>query len=422
MNPSVELVAAVLAHVAGGETEAAIALISGAEGLPEQVRQQLADDARRCSPADFAERMAKALRDDSSTRDSATTRDAVNECNRAAFYLSGRSRELAGNPLYALFLAGRDGLLLDKWVHYFDVYHRALEKYRGTSPRVLEIGVYKGGGLALWRSYFGPGAVVVGIDIDPAAADHGLGSAVLIGDQADPSFLEDVDRDHGPFDVVIDDGGHSMNQQITAVETLFPRLATGGTYVVEDTHTSYWQEYRDRDGTFVDWIGARIDSLHANHDPAGDPESPWATTLGPITVSDSITVLTKVDRFRPFSEVAGTTDFLSQSRVRTARVADLEQQRSELAAKLEEVEARLGRTEGSPPSPESDEVRTLRAALKDSRRELRELAGRVQALESELSSTQGRLLDAWQHIRGMRNTVSWRITTPLRAGRLFNRS
>lgn len=415
MNPTVERVSAVLAHVAAGETEEAIAMIGEVQELREDVRQQLADDARLRSPADFAGRMATALRQDPANR------DAVNECHRAAFYLSGRSRELAGNPLYALFLAGRDGLLLDKWVHYFEVYHRALEKYRGTSPRVLEIGVYRGGGLALWRSYFGPGAVVVGIDVDPAAVDHGHGSPVVIGDQASPSFLEGVDRDHGPFDIVIDDGGHTMNQQITAVETLFPKLATGGTYIVEDTHTSYWEEYRDRDETFVDWIRARIDSFHAHHDSDGDPDSPWATTLGPITIFDSISVLTKEDRFRPFSEVAGTTDFLSQTRLRTARVADLEQQRAELAARLEEVETNLGRMQGSPPAAEADEVRALRASLRDSRRDLRELAGRVQELEIELSSTQGRLLDAWQHIRGMRNTVSWRITTPLRAGRLFNR-
>lgn len=415
MSFDVDLASSVLAHVAAGETGEAVVLISEADELGEEARRQLADAARRCAPADFAGVMAKALRGDPANR------DAVNECNRAAFYLSGRSRELAGNPLYALFLAGRDGLLLDKWVHYFDVYHRALEKYRGTSPRVLEIGVYKGGGLALWRTYFGPGAVVVGVDVDPAASEYGLGSPVVIGDQADPSFLEGVDRDHGPFDIVIDDGGHTMNQQITAVETLFPRLSLGGTYIVEDTHTSYWHEYRDRDETFIDWVGTRVDSLHANFDPAGDPESLWATTLGSITVSDSITVLTKEDRFRPFSEVAGTTDFLGQSRLRTARVAELEQQRSELAGRLEEVEAALGRAWVTPPA-DSDEIRTLRAALKDSRNELRELAGRVQALERELSSTQGRLLDAWQHIRGMRNTVSWRITTPLRAGRLFNRS
>ncbi len=416
MNPSVEVVAAVLAHVASGEIGAATALIREAEGLREEVRQQLADDVQHRSPADFAGRMAKALREDPANR------DAVNECNRAAFYLAGRSRDLAGNPLYALFLAGRDGLLIDKWVHYFDVYHRALERYRGTSPRVLEIGVYRGGGLALWRSYFGPGAVVVGVDVDPAASEFGLGSVVVIGDQADPTFLEALERDHGPFDIVIDDGGHTMNQQITSVETLFPRLSMGGTYIVEDTHTSYWPEYRDRDETFIDWLRARVDSLHANLDPAGDPDSAWATTLGPITIFDSIAVLTKEDRFRPFSEVAGKTEFLGQTRVGTARIADLEQQRSGLAARLEETEARLGQSEDSPPGAESDEVRMLRAALRESRRELREVAGRVQALETELSSTQGRLLDAWHHIRGMRNTVSWRITTPLRAGRLFNRS
>lgn len=413
----VDRVSAILAHVASGETDRARELVDGADGLSDEARSALIEAARDLTPVEFAEQLARLLREDPSNR------DAVNECNRAVFYLSGRSRELATNPLYGIFLAGRDGRLIDKWVHYFDVYHRALEKYRGRSPRVLEIGVYKGGGLALWRTYFGPGSVIVGVDVDPAAVLHASGEPVMVGDQADPAFLERVEREHGPFDVVIDDGGHTMNQQITAVEALFPRLTFGGTYIVEDTHTSYWPEYRDRDETFIDWVVARIDSLHANFDPEGDPDSPWATTLGTVEVNDSIVVLTKEHRFRPFSEVAGATDFLGESRVRRARQAALEEERSELATRLQEVQAALGANAQQPAeeAEEAEELRTMRAALRESRTEVARLAGQVQTLEAELNSTRGRLLDAWEHIRGMRNTVSWRLTTPLRAGRLFRR-
>lgn len=50
------------------------------------------------------------------------------------------------------------------------------------------------------------------------------------------AFIETVGQD---FDIIIDDGGHTMNQQITSFKILFPALKSGGIYVIEDLHTSY---------------------------------------------------------------------------------------------------------------------------------------------------------------------------------------
>ena len=71
----------------------------------------------------------------------------ANECYRAAFYLGGGWEELAGNPLYARFTANKAGQAFDKWVHYFDAYEQTLSGYVGSPVRVLEIGVFHGGGL-----------------------------------------------------------------------------------------------------------------------------------------------------------------------------------------------------------------------------------------------------------------------------------
>ena len=43
--------------------------------------------------------------------------------------------------------------------------------------------------------------------------------------------------------MIIDDGGHTMNQQITSFRVLFPYVKSGGIYVIEDLCTSYWKEY-----------------------------------------------------------------------------------------------------------------------------------------------------------------------------------
>ena len=117
------------------------------------------------------------------------------------------------------------------------MYERHLERFVGSAPRILEVGVYSGGSLQMWLDYFGEGTHVYGVDIDPVcrrfASDR---VSVVIGDQADPRFWDDFRRDHGPVDVVIDDGGHEPDQQIATLEGLLPHIRAGGVYVCEDIH------------------------------------------------------------------------------------------------------------------------------------------------------------------------------------------
>ena len=80
---------------------------------------------------------------------------------------------------------------------------------------------------------------------------------VHAGDQADRALLRRLADDYGPFDVVIDDGGHTAAQQVASFEALFPGLRPRGAYVVEDTHTSYWPAFGGG------WPGARSSSACA---------------------------------------------------------------------------------------------------------------------------------------------------------------
>src|SRR5205814_10274664 len=73
--------------------------------------------------------------------------------------------EQRDNPLAQYFLRNQ-GRLLYKWHHYFEIYHRHFERFRGKSPVVLEIGVFHGGSLQMWHDYFGKGAKIIGIDVD----------------------------------------------------------------------------------------------------------------------------------------------------------------------------------------------------------------------------------------------------------------
>jgi cephalosporin hydroxylase len=145
------------------------------------------------------------------------------------------------------------------------VYDGFLAPLRDEPINLLEIGVLGGASIRTWRDYFRNGRIV-GIDIDPKAAEYAEdGVSIHIGDQTDPKFLEMVADREGPFDVVIDDGAHTATAQIGSLVALWPHVRSRGVYIVEDTHTSYMQEYEmgwRREGTTVEFLKDVIDDLH----------------------------------------------------------------------------------------------------------------------------------------------------------------
>jgi cephalosporin hydroxylase len=145
------------------------------------------------------------------------------------------------NDLYSFFVQRRAKRPMHKWHHYFDVYERHFAPMRHRNPTILEIGVQDGGSLEMWRSYFGDAAHIYGMDANPAAKRHeDIATKIFIGDQGDRQFLQEVRRQIGTADIVIDDGGHRASQQIASFEVFYPMLSDTGIYLVEDTHTALW--------------------------------------------------------------------------------------------------------------------------------------------------------------------------------------
>ncbi len=142
--------------------------------------------------------------------------------------------------LEELFDRGTDGRC-SKWRHYFEIYERYFSKFRGAECTYLEIGVAKGGSLDIFQEYLGDKARVVGVDVNPDCKQSERdGIEVLIGNQADPDFMNGSVVPKGPFDIIIDDGGHIPDQQLVSFLSLFPHLKEGGVYLVEDLHTTFW--------------------------------------------------------------------------------------------------------------------------------------------------------------------------------------
>jgi hypothetical protein len=161
------------------------------------------------------------------------------------------------------------GRLIDKWRHYFEIYDRHFSRFRGTEVNVVEFGVSQGGSLQMWKSYFGDRAKLFGIDINPNCRQFEEPAVQIhIGDQEDRGFLRHLANTLPRIDILIDDGGHTMSQQINTFEELFPRIDNNGIYLVEDLHTSYWRDwgggYGQR-GTFIEYSKHFIDQLNAWH-------------------------------------------------------------------------------------------------------------------------------------------------------------
>lgn len=205
--------------------------------------------------------------------------------------------------------AGNTGEVVHKWHHYIPIYDRYFAKFRGRPVRFLEIGVSKGGSLRMWREYFGPEAVLYGIDIDPACAQFdGKAGKVRIGSQDDPAFLARVVEEMGGVDVVLDDGSHVMAHARASLAALFPQLSSGGVYMIEDMHTAYWKAfggaYRWPRSIFHD-LRQIIDDMHRPYHGHG----PHLPGVGPVVsglhVHDSIIVLEKDPVFAPVHSQVG---------------------------------------------------------------------------------------------------------------------
>ena len=173
-----------------------------------------------------------------------------------------------GGFLHRYFL-NNGGKKLHKWLHYFDIYEHHFSRLRERPIKMLEIGVFGGGSLQMWREYFHPESQIVGIDINPDCADAaGERIAVHIGSQADPEFLSEIRDMYGSFDIILDDGSHKSSHVITSFDNLYDAVVPDGTYMVEDMHCSYWPQFEGglrKEGTFIKFAKLKIDELNSPH-------------------------------------------------------------------------------------------------------------------------------------------------------------
>lgn len=205
--------------------------------------------------------------------------------------------------------------LIHKWDHYFEIYDSHFSRFRGKEINLLEIGVSQGGSLQMWREYFGEKANIYGIDVDLRCKQFEEGKTkIFIGSQEDKSFLKEIKKILPKVDILIDDGGHTMNQQIVTFEELFSHVKDDGVYLCEDLHTSYRSEFGGgykKKSTFIEYSKNFIDYLNAWHSRNKKKldVNDFTRMAKSLHFYDSIVVIEKCKMEKPFHSKTGNLIF-----------------------------------------------------------------------------------------------------------------
>lgn len=201
--------------------------------------------------------------------------------------------------------------LIHKWDHYFEIYNRHFNKFRGKEVVLLEIGVSHGGSLQMWKEYFGENIRIIGIDIDPKCKKfEEKGIEIFIGSQEDINFLSNIKSKIPKVDILIDDGGHTMNQQIVTFKCLYDHVKDEGVYLCEDLHTSYWKSFGGgykNNGSFIEFSKNFIDKINAWHsaDKSELDVDIFTKTTDSLHFYDSVLVIEKKKRNAPKHHMTG---------------------------------------------------------------------------------------------------------------------
>jgi hypothetical protein len=192
---------------------------------------------------------------------------------------------------------------------YTSAYHRRFAELRTEPVSLLEIGVggYEdpdagGASLLMWRDYF-PNGTIVGLDLYDKTS---LGDRIYLekGDQSDPRVLNRLGETYGPFDIIIDDGSHKVDDVLQSWVTLWTYLKRGGWYVIEDLQTAYWPSYggssvRTGEST-IGFLQGLIDRIHyAEFDVPNYTPNRFDLTVVGLEIARNIAFILKGNNAEP---------------------------------------------------------------------------------------------------------------------------
>lgn len=342
--------------------------------------------------------------------------------------------------------AGHDGYCSDKWEAILRKYDALFPLWRNRAVRLLEIGVQNGGSLEVWAKYFPQAVCIVGCDITPACGGLRFADSriqVVVGDAASGETLAALAEKSPEFDLIIDDGSHVSSDVIRTFCQLFPRLADGGVYVVEDLHCSYWAEYGG--GLFAPHSAMAFFKVLCdvvNFDHWGFPAAPDLVLSGVLKDSagpldpqilrhvhavEFVNSLCVIHKRSPEENALGPRAV--GGRVAEVNAACLKETHNDCQA-LDQSLARWSCPSCAPAQVAADlaeavgKPREMAVSVPEFQehllhQEIVPLRERVEILQKEKAALQGDLTTLLAEFFAVKNSLSWRATAPLRRVRRF---
>lgn len=118
-----------------------------------------------------------------------------------------------------------------------EVYEDLFRNIRYDSKKVLEIGVDTGASLCMWAEYF-ENANIIGVDIKNCETVLSRERIQFMQEDAYcDAFIDSLSND---FDIIIDDGPHTLPTMTTTIEKYSKKLSKNGILVIEDLQDFHW--------------------------------------------------------------------------------------------------------------------------------------------------------------------------------------
>ena len=155
-----------------------------------------------------------------------------------------------------------------KYKNYFFIYDKLFNEYKNKNITFVEIGVFSGGSLFMWKNFFGKKARIIGIDLNPESKKfEKYGFKIFIGDQSKENFWKTFFQKVGKVDLVLDDGGHTNYQQIITTNCCIPNIKDNGMLVVEDVHTSFIRNkwYNPSKYSYINYCKKLIEDINSRY-------------------------------------------------------------------------------------------------------------------------------------------------------------
>ena len=192
--------------------------------------------------------------------------------------------------------------------NFCNIYENKLGHLKEDKIRFLEIGIASGSSIKMWRDYF-TNAEIVGVDIlDRKYLEDDRIKTLVVNQEK----VDELNSISGDFDIIVEDGGHTMYQQQITLKVMFKKLKPGGIYILEDLHTSQLNFYQH---------GYGCTELNNTHRLLNDIKQKEVTGEYFINSEDFTDLVENIDSIEIFTTESGSVTSCIKKRIRSSELS-----------------------------------------------------------------------------------------------------